>query len=255
MSTNGTHPPQLRRRRRVLVVGGKERNIPIWARTAFDIELVSQETGGGKKGKGKLDSYTSGTKPDAIVVCTKFVSHNFAGQAHEMGADLDIPVLKARDGWSTAVSEAARIGTDWFVDAVQVAGSALTVQRPDEALEALDLVDNAWKALAQAEKAQADLEREKAEAAIKRMAKVQGKLEKVEGLYERLRSGAADRVMAEIKRRAAEMRKDAGSALTEEVREAVTSVIADFDRAYLAARAQLTEIEKRLAELDPGDSE
>lgn len=243
MSTNGTHPHALRRRRRVLVVGGSLRNIPIWARNAFDIELVDQYAGGGK-GKGQLSNEVSGTDPEAIVVCVKFVSHNFSSQAHELGAELDIPVLKARGGWSTAVSEAARIGTDWFVDAVQRAGSALTVQRPDEALEALEVADNAWKAFAQAEQA-------KAEAAVKRMTKVQVRLDKVEGLYERLRGGAEQRVMAEIQRRARAMRQENGSALTQDVRESITSVIAEFDRAYLAARAHLTEIEKQIAEMGP----
>ena len=253
MSTNGTHPPALRQRR-VLVVGGKERNIPIWARTAFDIELVDQNTGAGK-GKGKLSSHVTGRPPEAIVICTKFVSHNFAGQAHDMGADLDVPVLKARDGWSTAVAEAARIGTEWFVDAVQRAGRGLTIHQPDKAQEALEVVDNAWKALAHAAEDQADREREKAAAAAKRMVKVQARLDKVEAAHERLRSGAADRVMAEIKRRSKEMQRSNGSALTDEVKEQIGGVIAQFDRAYLAARAQLTAVEKRLAEIEPDDGE
>ncbi|HET6497160.1 MAG TPA: hypothetical protein VFH61_17560 [Thermoleophilia bacterium] len=253
MSTNGTRPA-LPPRHRVLVVGGQTKNIPIWARSAFEIDLVSQEAGGGK-GRGKLASHLSDQEPDAIVIAVKFVSHGFSSQAHDLGAELDIPVFKARGGWSTAVEEAARIGTDWFVDAVQQAGSTLTVHSPGAAQEALGVVDNAWKALAHAEQAQAEREREKAQAATRRMSKVQTRLDKVEATYERLRSGAEQRVIAEIQRRAKEMRESNGSALTSEVKEAVVSVIAEFDRAYLAARAQLTKIEERLAEIDEDAAE
>ena len=51
---NGDRPNPNPLRRRVLVVGGKEKNIPVWARNAFEIELVDQQEQ--SSGKGKLGS-------------------------------------------------------------------------------------------------------------------------------------------------------------------------------------------------------
>jgi len=230
-------------RPRVLVVGGKEKNIPIWARNAFEIELIDQQAQ--SSGKGKLGSQ----RADAIVICTVAVSHNFSRQAHELGSEWGVPVLKARDGWSSAVQGAARCGADWFVDAVQMAGESLVAKNAPRAQEALETVDNAWKALAEAE-------REKADAAIKRMAKLQAKLDKVEDAYSRLRSGAQERVLQEIRQRATELRREMRAPVIGEAAEIVDGVIAEFDAACAAMRGRLEEIAQRLKdEVDSGSGD
>jgi len=242
MSNRNGDQPSGPLRRRVLVIGGKEKNIPVWARNAFDIELIDQQTQGGK---GRLDTQPA----DAIVVCTIAVSHNFSKQAHEMGRVWGVPVLKARDGWSSAVQDAARVRADWFVDAVQMSGEALVAKNPPRAQEALETVDNAWKALAEGE-------REKADAAIKRMAKLETKLNKVEEAYNRLRSGAQERVLQEIRQRAAELRREMRAPVIGEAAEIVDGVIDEFDAACASMREKLEEIAQRLKdEVDsgPGD--
>lgn len=177
--------------RRVLVVGGRQNNIPSWARDTFDIEHVDQECGD--------KPFTVKHKADCIVVQVNWASHVMSGLAHELGRQWEVPVLKARDGWSSAVAHAARNKVDWFVDAVQLAGRRQKKDDPEKAVEVEEIVDNAWKN-------HAIQEREKAEAAEKRLAKVQAKFEKVSEAYERLRSGAEQRVIQAINRRAKELR-------------------------------------------------
>lgn len=178
-------------KKHVFVVGGRENNIPRWARAAFEIEHVDRE-----EGKGKFEPTQP---PDAIVVNVDFVSHQYSEQAHEHGKAHKVPVLHARSGWSTAVQEAARIGLDWFVRSVQAAGRALTNEHLQEAQEVEAAVDNAWE--------QAALyERERAKAAEKRLAKERAAREALEGKLAKIRSGAEKRVMEVIQRRATELR-------------------------------------------------
>ena len=177
--------------RSVLVVGGGWHNIPSWARDAFLIEHVDQEQGDG--------DLSPKAKADCIVVQVNWTSHNMSGQAHDLGREWGVPVLKARDGWSSAVAHAARNKVDWFVDAVQLAGRRKKKTEPAAAVEIEEMVDNAWKG-------HAVHEREKAEGIEKRLQKIQGKLEKVTDAYERLRSGAEERVISAINQRAAELR-------------------------------------------------
>ena len=231
---NGDRPNPNPLRRRVLVVGGKEKNIPVWARNAFEIELVDQQEQ--SSGKGKLGSQPA----DAIVICTVAVSHNFSKQAHELGRDWGVPVLKARDGWSSAVQGAARCGADWFVDAVQRAGENLMMKNAPRAEEAMEAVDNAWKALAV-------VEREKTVAAMKRLGKLNARLEKIEDAYSRLRSGAQERVLQEIRQRAAEIRQELRAPVIGEAVGIVRDVISDFDEASASMRSRLEEIEQRLS--------
>lgn len=177
--------------RRVLVVGGAWHNIPTWARDAFEIEHVDQEQGTGNL-KPKNEA-------DCIVLQINWISHNMSGQAHDIGRKWGVPVLKARDGWSSAVAHAARNKVDWFVDAVQLAGRRRLKTEPEVAAEIEETVDNAWRDTAQHE-------RDRAEAAQKRLQKVQVKLDKVSSAYERVRSGAEQRVIQAVNQRAAELR-------------------------------------------------
>ena len=189
MSTNGSAE-----RHRILVVGVDARNIPSWAQRAFDIEHVyGEEQGGNRRLPVKRN-------PEAIVVIGEHISHNFSGQAHDVGRALGVPVLKARSGWATAVAGAAKNRLDWFVDAVQVSGEALEEKNPPRAAEAAELVENAWKETAQ-------YERDRCDAAIDRMKTVTTKLEKTEEILGRVRGGAQERVIAEVQRRAREIKE------------------------------------------------
>lgn len=180
-------------RPRVLVVGGKDYNIPSWARTAFNIDLYD-----GERGDGTINP----TPAALIVVQVNWTSHNLSSQAHQLGRDWNVPVLKARDGWSSAVAHAARNRVDWFVDAVQMASTQLSKKDPPQAEEAVEIVDNAWKATA-------EYERDRFDAAEKRMVKVETKLKNVEELLARARNGAKERIIEEINRRANEARRTA----------------------------------------------
>lgn len=211
-------------RRRVLVIGGRRKNIPIWAERAFDIELVNQEHQGGKK-------TISPTPAEAIVVATNWVSHNLSGQAHELGRKWGVPVLKARDGWASAVKYAAQNRVDWFVDAVQVAGESLTTKNTPRAIEAEEAVENAWKYAAH-------IEREKAKAAEKRVRTVQRRLDKSEKTLSRVRSGAQERVIEEVRRQANEVRQ--------EQQKTLRPLLADLRK----AREQTSALTERLELLE-----
>ena len=187
-------------KRRVLVVGGKDYNIPSWARRAFVIDLIDADANSG-------NSTINPQPADCIVVHVNYVSHNFSGQAHELGRKWKVPVLKARDGWSSAVAHAARNKVDWFVDAVQLAGQQLVEDDEEAAEEAIEAVDNAWRETAL-------YEREKATGAERRMAKLEGKLDKVSSAYERVRNGAEARILNAIKQRSAEAERSRGDDLS-----------------------------------------
>lgn len=221
---------------RVLVIGGKRKNIPAWAEAAFEITLLDQDGS-----KSRIDP--SDVPPAAIVIYTGAVSHQHSGQAHEMGATWDIPVLKARDGWSTAVEQAAQIGADWFVNAVQTGAQALDTKNPPRSKEGLEVVDNAWRDLAEQEVA-------KSEAMAKRLRKVQTKLDKANEVISRLRSGAEARIVAEIRARAAMVRQERDALDTERkiVHGIVRNVASWLEQLAPVGDliAHLEEVEKRL---------
>ncbi len=225
MSSSNGNGTTTGERRRVLVIGGQRKNVPVWAERAFDIDLIEGDHQGGNKS-------INPDPADAIVVAVNWVSHNFSGQAHELGRKWGVPVLKARNGWASAVKGAAMNRLDWFVDAVQVAGESLETKNMPRAIEAVEAVENAWKDAAL-------IEREKAQAAEKRVRTTQRKLEKVESALERVRSGAQDRVIAEVRRRAADVRKQQLAALEpilEEIRSMREASSALTDRLELLER-------------------
>jgi hypothetical protein len=164
-------------RRRVLVVGGKDYNVPTWARRAFEINLVATDE------RGDL-IVPEPESADVIVICVNYIANSVSGQARAIARKWNLPTLKARDGWSSAVAQAAQLKIDWFVDAVQLAGQDLADEDPPQAEAALEVVENAWRNAAHHE-------REKTE-------DLEAKLAKVSSDFERLRSGAEQRVLAAI---------------------------------------------------------
>jgi hypothetical protein len=220
---NGAQP-----KRQVLVVGGEPKNVPTWAARAFEIEHV---TGMAQGGNRRLPVKKN---PEAIVVIGDHVSHNFSGQAHDLGRALGVPVLKARSGWATAVAGAAKNRLDWFVDAVQRSGESLEKKNPPRAAEAAEAVENAWKETAQ-------YERDRYDGAGKRLRDVQTRLDKVEHTLERVRSGAQERVLSEIKRRASEIR-----AQRDEILRPIAKEVVVLSRALVEIGGRLESIEGRL---------
>lgn len=174
-------------KKNVFVIGGRANNIPRWAWAAFEIEHVDREEGTGK--------FAPTNQPDAIVVNVDFVSHQYSSQAHEWGSSLRVPVLHARSGWSSAVEEAAKLGVDWFVRAVQAAGKSLT----EASQEVETLVESAWESVVAYERARVD-------AALKRLRKETARREQLEETLKRLRTGAEQRIVNEIRLRATQMR-------------------------------------------------
>jgi len=174
-------------KKNVFVIGGRGNNIPKWAWAAFEIEHVDREESTGK--------FAPKAQPDAIVVNVDFVSHQYSSQAHEWGSSLKIPVLHARSGWSSAVEEAAKLGIDWFVRSVQAAGKSMIEE--SQAVETM--AESAWESAVAYERARAD-------AAIKRLRKEATRREQLEHTLKRLRDGAEQRIVGEIRLRAAQMR-------------------------------------------------
>ena len=215
-------------KRQVLVVGGDERNIPVWATRAFSIEHVRGNAHGGNR---RLPVKKN---PEAIVVIGDHVSHNFSGQAHDLGRALKVPVLKARSGWATAVAGAAKNRLDWFVDAVQVSGESLSAKNPPRSEEAEKAVENAWKETAQ-------YERDRTDAATKRLRDVQTRLDKVEHTLDRVRSGAQERVLGEVRRRANEIR-----VARDEILRPISEEVIVLSRALHEIGSRLESIEERL---------
>jgi hypothetical protein len=227
------------KRHKLLVVGGRDHNIPAWASAAFEIELVPTDCP--TDGDGKIEPKSPA---DAIVIHTDYVSHNFSNQARAFAGAWKVPWFGVRKGWSSAVGRAATMRLDWFVDAVQLGGQAIADSNGPRADEAKELVENAWKGVAEHERARAD-------AAEKRLGKEARDREKVESALARIRSGAEVRIVGEIRRRAAEVRaveheklapiRSAAAELVRSVRSAqeivttaqnsISSALRDVDRA------------------------
>lgn len=219
------------RRHRLLVVGGRENNIPAWAEAAFEVELISGEQ---ESGRGKLEPKQAA---EAVVIHLDFISHNYADQAREWAGKWNVPWFGVRKGWSSAVDRAARMGLVWFVDAVQLGGEAISSSNAPRAEEAKAIVENAWKEAA--EYAQA-----RAAAAEKRLGQEVKRREGIESVLIRVRGGAEQRIVGEIRRRAAEVRasehqrlapiRSASAELIRSVRKAqdvIASALRDVDRA------------------------
>jgi hypothetical protein len=220
-------------KKQVLAIGGS--TVPRWVHSAFDVQHIGDEAG-----KGKIDVRGD---PDIVVVNVDFVSHQYSGQAHEIGAARKIPVLHARGGWSSAVEEAAKQRLDWFVNAV----GGIAQDKPEVAAEVSAVVDNAW------EQAVADA-RARADAAEKRLAKERSWREELESNLKRLRSGAEDRIVSEIRRRAAELRLAADrrdDAVKEHVTKLVESTLAALGTAF-AVQGELAKALRHVEETARG---
>jgi len=178
---------------RLLVVGGRDNNVPAWAEAAFEVELI---TGEQESGRGKLEPKQAA---EAVVIHLDYVSHNYADQAREWAGKWNVPWFGVRKGWSSAVDRAARMGLAWFVDAVQLGGEAVAGKNEPRAEEAKQLVENAWKDAATYAQA-------RAAAAEKRLGQETKRREQIEGVLDRVRGGAEQRIVSEIRRRAAEVR-------------------------------------------------
>lgn len=209
-------------KKQVLAIGGS--SVPRWVYAAFDVQHVDDENG-----KGIFE--VRGT-PDVVVVNVDFVSHQYSWQGHEIGAKLKVPVLHARGGWSSAVESAAKLKLDWFVQAV----SGVAEAKPELATETVPVVENAWEQAV-------TYERDRADAAEKRLSKERIRREAAESTLKRLRGGAEERIVLEIRRRATELRTAAerrDEAVKEQVGKLVASTLAALGTAF-AAQGELAK--------------
>jgi len=214
-------------KRRVLVVGGTPNSIPAWMNAAFTVEHVGTE-----RSHGKLEA----NKADVVLVVTDQVAYDFSQNAHELGRAWGVPVLHAKRGWSSALAEAARIGLTWLVDGSQNGGKAVAEKSPEAAKEAEAVVENAWKETA-------EYERERAKAAEDRVTKERVKREQLEATLAKARAGAQERIISEIRRRAAEVRASEHQKLAP-VRKAAADLVRSVRRAQTVISDSLADVDK-----------
>lgn len=223
-AANGTQT-----RKRILVVGGQENSVPAWAEAVFEIDRAA--CGGGKE-KGKLDA----SPADAIVILTDRVAYDISLQACELGRLWGVPIFRSARGWSAAVAEATRIGATWFVDAVQRGGTMLADKNAPRAAEAAEIVDNAWKATA-------EYEVERARALERQLAKERERREEVEQLLARVRSGAEQRIVGEIRKRAADVKAHEHERLVP-VRKAAADLVRSVRKAQMTMAQALADVDR-----------
>jgi hypothetical protein len=186
-------------KRRVLVVGGRDFNVPTWAEDAFEIELITGEDG---RGNGLLEPRH---QADAVVIMADYCSHNFSQQAQRLANEWDVPWFGCRGGWASAVERASLSGLDWFANAIESAAK----ERDDKDLlrkEAEEAVQSAWTAVIEDGRA-------RVAAAEKRLGKERRHRERLEvtidaqrRTIERLRDGAEARIIGEIRKQAKQVR-------------------------------------------------
>lgn len=204
---------------RVLVVGGREENIPMWAHEAFDIELIDGTNGG----RGRLKPEHAA---EVVVIAFDYVSHNYSEQAQKIANGWGVPWFGVRGGWASAVERAARAGLNWFVNGLQKDAESKPEGDPERE-EALRVVDNAWRFTV-------EHERVRANAAEKRLGKETRRRQQLEETVTRQRA-AAERIVAELQNRHAKVR--------EEEHDALRAFLDDIDEATAQARKAAEQLE------------
>lgn len=200
-------------KKRILLVGGHWKNVPAWVRASFDLEHVAQD-----RDTGSLET-AKAAQADVVVILTSWCSYHTSLQAHELARQWGVPALHSRQGWSAVLQEAGRRGLTWLMDAVKAHGDS--PEPSESAQEARGEVEGAWKAVAEDSQA-----RERA--LEKRLAKVERAMAEQGAHLTRLRSGAEARVLAEIRRRANEVRQSERARLIP-LQEAVTKLLAALE--------------------------
>ncbi|MGD9729313.1 MAG: hypothetical protein AB7L09_03170 [Nitrospira sp.] len=194
-------------KRRIYIVGGKDRNVPRWLSAAFDYEQFEQDS-------ANTRTLEPSQTPHAVICLTSWIGHEHWYGARDLAERLGVPLINSPGGWSGAIKAASDVGAEWFIQDIERAKNSKTLDA-QQVIEVEDFIDNAWRDAYEREyEARAHLE--------KRYAKTIQELERL-----RQEGEAAKRVIAEVRAAASKQRKalDAVQARNERVSEALASHI------------------------------
>lgn len=80
-------------KKKVLVIGGIDKNIPPWIITAFDVEHIEQQDHFKRLIAPK-------NKPDVVIALKSWLSHKQCNDAREFAVTNEIPFIISDGGWS-----------------------------------------------------------------------------------------------------------------------------------------------------------
>lgn len=220
------NPPK----RRIYIVGGKDKNVPSWLSSAFDYEQFEQDHTRGR-------TTDPSKKPDAIVVLSSWVGHKHFYDARDLAEKLEIPMLLSPGGWSASLKSAADLGVEWFISDIEAAKHKGVAGSP-EVIDIENFIDNAWREAYNREwSAREALER--------KLGKERVKFERAQEELALLkdRDAAAKRVVTEIRTAAALQRKEMEAhereihARSSRVARALTTHLSSLDELFEVAEA------------------
>lgn len=200
-------------KKRVLVIGGMDKNIPTWIHKTFEVEHYEQETHFKRAIAPK-------ERPDVVIVLKSWISHKQCADAKDYATKNNIPFIMADGGWAMAVQRAVEAGLDWFAHDID---KSLGKMAEPVKKEADEVVERAWEGAYKREF-------ERSKAFEKRHIKDREKLEKAEASLAAAekREDAAERVIAKI-REAAQERKQDNERTKAEVQKIAREVTAKID--------------------------
>jgi len=226
--------------KRILVVGGMDKNIPTWIQKSFDIEHYEQQA------HFKREIAPS-DKPDVVIVLKSWISHKQCADAREFASSNGIPFIVSDGGWSMAVQRAVESGLDWFAHAVD---KSLKTLDEEQAKEADGLVERAWEGAYKREY-------ERAHALEKRLKKDRKHHEdtiiKLESLERR--ENAATRVIAEVREAARKHQETSDQTRAEirrvadELRKKIDLLLSEHETSAQKHVTDIAELRKKLGRL------
>lgn len=200
-------------KKRILVVGGMDKNIPNWIHKVFEVEHYEQEAHFKRVIAPK-------ERPDVVIALKSWISHKQCADARDYAIKNEIPFVMADGGWSTAIQRAVEGGLDWFAHDID---RSLGKMSEPVKKEADELIERAWEGAYRREL-------ERAEALEKRHRKDRQKLESALARLDAAekRESAAARVIAEV-REAARQRKEDTEKAKAEIQKISNEISAKLD--------------------------
>lgn len=226
--------------KKLLVIGGMDKNIPTWITRLFEITHVEQQLHF-KRIIAPAD------KPDLVIVLKSWISHKQCADARDYAQEHGIPFILASGGWSSVVQKAAESGLDWFVHTID---KSLETLSEEQAKETDEVITRAWESAY-------NREYEKSCALEKRLKKDRERLEKALIRVESAesREHAANRVILEV-RAAAKAHQDASDQtrseirrVVDELRKKIDALLADHELSAQKHLIDIAELRKKLGKL------
>jgi len=228
--------------RRLLVLGGMSKHIPVWISSAFIIEHYQTEIHFKRE-------IAPNKKPDAVICLKSFISHKQSADARTYAIDNGLPYLVADGGWSSVVQKAAEQGLSWFTDALT---SNLKNLSESDSKEVDNIIERAWES---AYKRQYDiniaLEKRYKKDRLKFEA-IQDKLNKSER-----RTEAAGRVIDEVKE-AVKKKEESEKRLRIEIDKfarSVDSMLVNYETSIKKQLENITALRSEIATLKLKDND